>query len=253
MKLIVGNWKMYPRKLGDAKAIVGKLKFPAKKLPRTKVVVCPPTLYILPLVALLGRSPILLGAQNTFTVDEGAYTGETSPAALVSSGATHAIVGHSERRALGEDDAVVAQKAIAAVRSGLTVVLCVGEAVRDPGGAYFTEVGRELRASLSGFPKNMTKRLVVAYEPIWAIGSSALRAATPEDFREMSIFIKRNLVDRFGKSAGFSVPILYGGSVDEKNAGGVLKEGGADGLLVGRASLDPERFSEIVRVAVNTR
>ena|SRR3989338_3265805 len=240
---------MYPQTLGETKKVVGQLKNSAKKVHGVKIVVCPPTLFISSIVSWVKGVPISVGAQNAFTLDVGAYTGETSLAALRHIGATHVIVGHSERRALGEDDAFVAKKAIAAVKSGLCAILCVGEAVRDEGGAYFTEVGKELRDSLLGFPKSEIGRLVVAYEPIWAIGAKALRPATPEDFREMSVFIKRNLVDRFGKKAGFTVPILYGGSVDEHNAGGFLGEGGADGLLVGRASLDPKKFVNIIRQA----
>jgi triosephosphate isomerase len=125
----------------------------------------------------------------------------------------------------------------------------VGEKRRDAGGSYFSEVRDQLRGSLAGFPKDGSKRLVIAYEPIWAIGKNAVRAATPEDFHEMSILVKRHLVEQFGKTSGFRVPILYGGSVDEKNAEGFLKEGGADGLLVGRVSLDPARFTEIIKLA----
>ncbi|MDO8521190.1 MAG: triose-phosphate isomerase [bacterium] len=253
MKLIVGNWKMYPRTFGEAKKIVVRLKSETKKVRRAKIVICPPMLFVYPLIAFTKNSSVSVGAQNAFMFDEGAYTGETSPASLRRIGATHVIVGHSERRALGEDDGVVAKKAITAAKNGLAVILCVGEAARDEGGAYFTEVGKELRASLFGFPKSEIKRLAVAYEPIWAIGASAARAATPEDFREMSVFIRRNLVDRFGKKDGFAIPILYGGSVDEKNAVGFLGEGGADGLLVGRASLDPKKFSAIIHAAAEIR
>lgn len=251
IKIVVGNWKMYPRTFAEAEAIVGKLKGLTKKIRRVKIVVCPPTLFIASVGAVIRSASITVGAQNAFVFDEGAYTGETSPAALKSSGATHLIVGHSERRALGEDDRFVARKIVAGAKSGLTVILCVGETTRDDAGAYFTEVGSELRASLSGFPKSLIKRLVIAYEPIWAIGASALRAAEPEDFREMSVFIRRNLVDMLGKRAGLTVPVLYGGSVDERNAGGFLNEGGADGLLVGRASLDPKKFSAIISAAAD--
>jgi triosephosphate isomerase len=127
--------------------------------------------------------------------------------------------------------------------------LCVGEHTRDDGGAYFKEVSEQLRHSLAGFPRVETKRLVIAYEPIWAIGSKALRPATPADFHEMSILIRRHLVEQFGKAAGFKIPILYGGSVDERNALGFLKDGGADGLLVGRVSLNSEQFGAIIKVA----
>ncbi len=253
MKLVVGNWKMYPKSLNEAKRIVASVKKGAGKHAHVKVVICPPAPFIAPIVALTNKTTIAVGAQNAFVLDEGAYTGEISPVAVKSVGATHVILGHSERRALGESDALIAQKVARAVRSKLKVILCVGEHARDEHGEYFTEVGKELRASLAGFPKSELGRLVIAYEPIWAIGAKALRAAEPKDFREMSIFIRRNLVDRFGKKAGFVVPILYGGSVDDKNAPGFLHEGGADGFLVGRASLDPKKFSKIIHAAGGAR
>jgi triosephosphate isomerase len=249
MKLIVGNWKMYPQTLAETKRIIDGIKKSTKRRGQVKVVICPPALFVAPLLALVKKTEITIGAQNAFTADEGAYTGETSPVALKNIGAAYVILGHSERRALGETDALIAQKAVRAVRNKLRIILCVGEHVRDDTGAYFTEVAGELRASLESFPKSEVKYLVIAYEPIWAIGAKALHAAEPEDFREMGIFIRRTLVDRFGKTVGFSVPILYGGSVDEKNAERFLKEGGADGFLVGRASLDPKKFSAIIETA----
>lgn len=250
MKLIVGNWKMYPKTLGEAKQICAQHKKVSSKLKRVKTIICPPSLFIYPLIqARSSAKNISIGAQNSFWEDEGARTGETSPAALSSVGASHVILGHSERRAMGETDNMVALKAVQAIRNKLTVILCVGEHTRDDAGAYFNEVREQLRRSLENFPKNESKRLVIAYEPIWAIGAKAVRSATPNDFHEMSILIKRHLVEQFGKIAGFKVPILYGGSVDERNAEGFMLQGGADGLLVGRVSLDPLKFGEIIRIA----
>lgn len=251
MKLIVGNWKMYPKTFVEAKGIFAALKAAAKKTKHVKVVICPPHLFVYPLIAALGKSllNISIGAQNSFWEDEGARTGETSPKTLSSLGATHVILGHSERRALGETDAMIAQKSIQAVKNKLTVIVCVGEHSRDDAGAYFAEVREQLRLSLAGFSKTESKRLVIAYEPIWAIGAKAVRPATPADFHEMSILIRRHLVEQFGKAAGFKVPILYGGSVDERNALGFLRDAGADGLLVGRASLDVEKFGMIIQLA----
>ena len=250
MKLIVGNWKMYPKTLEEAKKIFIAHKKTARSLKKTKTIICPPFPYLYPLEALAKSAPgISVGAQNSFFEEEGARTGEVSPAQLRSLGLAHVILGHSERRALGESDDVVAQKAALAVKNNLTVILCVGEHKRDDAGAYFSEVSEQLRKSLLGFPKGGSKRLVVAYEPIWAIGAKALRPATPADFHEMSILIKRELVEQFGKAAGFKIPILYGGSVDDRNAEGFLKDGGADGLLVGRVSLDREKFGAILSIA----
>jgi triosephosphate isomerase len=251
MKLIVGNWKMYPKTFAEAKGIFVTLKSTAKKTKHVKVVICPPHLFVHSIIAARGKSPlnISVGAQNSFWEDEGARTGETSPATLASLGATHVILGHSERRALGETDMMVAQKSIQAIRNKLTVIMCVGEHSRDDAGAYFAEVREQLRRSLLNFPKTESKRLVIAYEPIWAIGAKAVRPATPPDFHEMSILIRRHLVEQFGKAAGFKVPILYGGSVDERNALSFLRDAGADGLLVGRVSLDAQKFGTIIQLA----
>ena len=250
MKLIVGNWKMFPQTLDEAKVIFAAHRKSVKGLTRAKIVLCPPSLFIEPIAKMeKGKRSIVIGAQNAFYEDEGARTGEISPPQVRSVGATYVILGHSERRALGETDEVIAKKAIQANKSKLTVILCVGERSRDEAGSYFNEVKEQLRKSLADFPRSESKRLVIAYEPIWAIGKNAVRSATSTDFHEMSILIKRHLVDQFGKAAGFKVPILYGGSVDEKNAEGFLKDGGADGLLVGRISLDREKFGMIMKLA----
>lgn len=253
MKLIIGNWKMFPASSVEAKKIFVGIKKEAKGLTRAKVVICPPALYVASLVALAAKTKVAIGGQNCFRDDEGAYTGETSPAALRAVGATHVILGHSERRAMGETDAAVSEKMTAAIRNKMTVILCVGEKARDEQGGYFNEVSSELRGSLAAFPKSESKRLIVAYEPIWAIGSKAKRVATPADFREMSILIRRTLTEYFGKKEAFAIPVLYGGSVDDRNAEGFMKEGGADGLLIGRISLDPEKFGAIIHCANTIR
>lgn len=253
MKIIAGNWKMYPQTLQEAKHILSSLKKSTRSITHTKVILCAPSLFLVPLITLRATSRILIGGQDTYIKNEGAHTGETSPSALASIGATHVILGHSERRAEGETNVIVAQKAQMAIKNKLSVILCVGERSRDDAGVYFGEVSKQLRESLEGFPKTEAKRLIIAYEPIWAIGTKALRAAEPTDFHEMSILIRRHLVEYFGKKIAFTIPILYGGSADEQNAEAFLKAGGADGLLVGRASLDPEKFTAIVRIADRIR
>ena len=253
MKLIIGNWKMFPASLKDAKNIFSGIKKGTKGITKTKVVLCVPSVYITTLRSLRGVSKIHIGAQDAHKDDEGAHTGEVSPRALASLGVTYVILGHSERRASGESDTFIAEKAIAATRNKLNIILCVGEKERDEHGAYFTEVSKQLRASLLNFPKSEFKKLVIAYEPIWAIGAKAKRVATPSDFREMSILIRRVLTEYFGKKDAFTIPVIYGGSVDDRNAEGFLREGSADGLLVGRVSLDVDKFSTIIRIANNIR
>ena len=250
MKFIIGNWKMYPKTLKEAKAILAAHRRSARLLKRTKVVICAPQVFVGALATGLRKTTTFaLGAQDVFWEDEGARTGETSPAMLASLGLQYVIVGHSERRALGETNKEVSQKAAQAMKHKLTAVLCVGEQVRDDAGEYFGLVRSQLHASLAEIPKNASAHLMIAYEPIWAIGSKALRPAAPADLHEMTILIRRELVAHFGKTAGFRVPILYGGSVDERNAEGFLTLGEADGLLIGRVSLSPEGFGAIVRLA----
>ncbi len=245
---------MYPATAVEAKAIFLSTKRQIQKYKKTKVIICPPFIFTGALTALRGKSKsILLGAQNSFFEDEGAYTGEVSPKQLASLSISHVILGHSERRALGESDEMISQKINMASKNKLTSILCVGERTRDEAGAYFKEVSAQLRNSLFGFPKNQSKYLIVAYEPVWAIGKHAIRPATPSDFQEMSILIRRYLVEHFGKVAGFRIPILYGGSVDEKNAVGFLRDGGANGLLVGRVSLDAQKFNTILQLADNIK
>ena len=164
------------------------------------------------------------------------------------------LLGHSERRALGETDEVIAQKVVAAIKNKLTAILCVGELSRTgEEGAHYAVVRDQIRESLAGVPQKASSSLVIAYEPVWAIGVKATGSATPEDFREIAILIRKQLVEQFGKKAAFAIPILYGGSVDERNASGFLGNGGADGLLVGRVSLIPEQFGAIIQAANTIR
>lgn len=247
MRYIIGNWKMFPKTKEEAKVLVrGAVKL-ARNARRSRIVVCPPMPFLGLFTGKHGKLGV--GAQNAWFEDEGARTGESSPAMLASLGLTHVILGHSERRAMGETNQDIAKKAALAVKYGLTVILCVGEKTREEDAGYFYEVEQELTASLVGFPKAKGKQLIVAYEPIWAIGKNAVRPATPKDTEEMVILIRKTLVKLFGRTVGFRVPVLYGGSVDEKNSGTYIREGHADGLLIGRASVDLAKFSTIARDA----
>jgi len=256
-KLIIGNWKMYPTSLKDAKSAFGGIKKTASTLRNVQTVICPPFIYISELKKLVTGHRCVVGAQNTWTENEGAHTGEVSPSMLASFGLSYVIVGHSERRAMGETDELINQKVLASIKAGLTPVLCVGEHDRDPDGAYMKFIASQIKVALHGVQKKDLPCIVIAYEPIWAIGKHATRAALPEDVLEISILIKKTLADLYGmptRSAqagkdGSIVPILYGGSVDAKNAWEFLLKSQVDGLLVGRASLDPKVFGEILKEA----
>lgn len=248
-KIIVGNWKMSPLSLNQAKEIFKGVKKTALTLRNTDTVVCPPFVYMGELAARVSGKRFAVGAQDSFWKEEGAYTGEISPLMLKSLKAQYVILGHSERRALGETDADIAKKANMALTAGLTPIICVGENTRDDHGEYIKRIEEQIRGSLAGIQKKSLTNVIIAYEPVWAIGAKALRPASPEDVLEVSILIKKILSNMFDRETAEMVPMLYGGSVDAKNCGSFLVEGAADGLLVGRASLDPKQFSEILKVA----
>lgn len=247
-KLIIGNWKMYPASIKDAKAKFVGIRKVASNLRNVQTVICPPFVYGSELKKLVTGHRCTIGAQNAWTENEGAFTGEVSPAMIASLGLNYVILGHSERRAGGETDELINKKVLAAIKVKLTVVLCVGEQERDPDGEYLKLIAAQLRADLKGVQKKDLAQLVIAYEPIWAIGKNALRAATAEDALEVAISIKKSLADLYGGEAG-KVEILYGGSVDAKNAGEFLLKSNVSGLLVGRASLDVNIFTKILESA----
>ena len=248
-KIIVGNWKMAPRTIDEAKKTFAGIKKTASKLRNVDTIVCPPFVFVRELAERTSGKRCLVGAQDAFWKEEGAYTGEISPTQLSSLGARYVILGHSERRAMGETNDMISKKADIALRVGLTVIICVGEQSRDQHGEYTKRIEEQLKQSLSQVQKKSLSNIVIAYEPVWAIGANAVRPASPEDVLEVSILIRKVLTNMFDRESSHIVPILYGGSVDAKNCGSFMNEGGANGLLVGRASLDAKQFSEILKVA----
>ena len=240
-KLIIANWKLNPSGILEAERIIKGIG--AKKWKKVSVVVCPPAVFLSKLA--LKKSGISFGVQNVFYQSVGSFTGEMSASMAKSVGASFAIVGHSERRAMGESNGDVSKRVLAVLKADLNAILCVGEKERDLHGHYLSYLKAQIDESLFGVSKSYSKRLVLAYEPLFAIGEKSNGAMEPRDLHETILFIRKVLHERFGKVA-FSMPILYGGSVDHLNAGELVKEGGADGLLVGRESLRPERFLKII-------
>lgn len=247
-KLIVANWKLNPGTVREAKELFSGVKRGMMKLRRVSAVVCPPAPF---LGALTGSDKLALGAQDLFWEPSGAYTGRVAGSMFKSSGASYAIVGHSEMRAAGDNNEIVNWKIKAALKSGLMPIVCVGEQVRDENGGYLNELKEQLDAAFAGVPKKFAGQIVIAYEPVWAIGEAAKSSDTPEGFRHQAIFIRKILAPQFGKEAALNIPILYGGSVNTKNAEGFLTEGHADGLLVGRESLRADKFIEILKIAAH--
>ncbi len=210
-----------------------------------EVVVCPPAVY-LPLIAKTKiKKGMTLGLQNISEYDEGAHTGETSLSMGKNFGITYVIVGHSERRAMGEGDEIVARKALMVKKAKLTPIICIGEHERDTHGAYLETLKSQLLSSLSLLPKNSIKEVVIAYEPIWAIGRSASEAMDGHSLHQTSLLIRKILIENFGTSAK-ETRVLYGGAVAPENAETLVREGEVDGLLVGHQSLKSKNFAEII-------
>jgi len=249
--IIVGNWKMAPDSLREACSLFQKSKEMSKKVRNVQTVICAPFIYLTELKKLAVGQTCVLGAQNISHEKENAFTGEISPAQLKNVGVKYVIIGHSERRAMGETNDLIAKKIIVTTTSGLTTILCVGESVRDDNGNYISFLKTQLLESLVYLtPKNIS-RLIIVYEPLWSVGKYTKHIAKPEDILEISIFIKKILIDKFGKNIVKTIPVLYGGSVNPNNALDFLTKGGVGGLLVGRASLRAKDFTEIQNIANN--
>ncbi len=247
-KLIVGNWKMNPSTIGKGqKLFLDIRKGLGRQYKDVEVVVAPPFPLISEMERLTPSRRIQLCAQDVSYEKEGAHTGEVSVSMLKSAGVSSVIVGHSERRAQGESDEVVQKKIQAALAGSLTVVLCVGEKKRDTHGHYLTMVEKQVTSALRDVSSSKLKRIVIAYEPIWAIGTG--KTATPEDAQEMLLFVKKVISDLYERSAAKRVRILYGGSVKPANAEALFTESDIDGFLVGGASLKASSFLSIIHAA----
>lgn len=247
-KLIIGNWKMHPKTEKEAVTLFNTV---ARAAPRGAVLaaVCVPFVF-LPVLAKLKNKKILLGAQDLFFEDEGAFTGEISAKMLRNYKVQFVIVGHSERRAMGEKDSAINMKIKAALRSGITPILCVGERERDDNHEYLHVTKIQLEKDLAGIPKSALSKIIIAYEPIWALSSTKNRHdVTPEDCAEMMIYIRKVISDQFDTKTGNLARIIYGGSANPKNAAALLNEGKAGGLLPGKASLSARDFIKILEIA----
>jgi triosephosphate isomerase len=250
--LMAGNWKMNLNHQ-EAVALVQKLAWTLadKKhdFAATEVVVCPPFTDIRGVQTLVDGDQLALryGAQDVSTEDSGAYTGEISASMLAKLGCSYVIVGHSERRQHhAETDDVVNAKATKALAASMTPIVCVGEGleVRQEGRHVAHTLG-QVEGSLAGFDAEQVAGLVVAYEPVWAIGTGEV--ATPDDAQEVCAAIRSRIAEQWGEAAGAGVRILYGGSVKAANIAGIMAQRDIDGALVGGASLDAEEFGGICR------
>lgn len=250
---MVGNWKLNPATAATAKELFVGVRNGVKGVRQDVVVVAaPPFPFIGELSKLSPSGRVLLGAQDVFYENGGPHTGEVAPTMLLSLGVTHTIIGHSERRAAGEVDEVVAKKTVAALKAKLTPIVCIGERKRDAHGDFYMTVAKQLRASLKGVEKKEASKLVIAYEPVWAIskGDGNGKVATPQDVEEMRLFITKELSRLYGRPIAARIPVLYGGSVNPRNVEQLWSQGDVDGFLVGGASLRAADFVTIVKAVI---
>jgi triosephosphate isomerase (TIM) len=248
--LISGNWKMHHNHF-EAIQTVQKLSYRLTKddYEVVDVSVHPPFTDLRSIQTLLQveKIPIALGAQHSHWEEKGAFTGEVAPAMLAKLDVTYVIAGHSERRELfGETDEMVNQKVKAILKSGMTPIMCVGETLDErEAGETDAKVSSQVAAGLAGVKAEQVATVVVAYEPIWAIGTG--RTATPDDAQATCALVRATVADRFGADAAAAVRVQYGGSVKPNNAGELMAQPDIDGALVGGASLDPDDFARIVQ------
>lgn len=241
--LIVGNWKMNPVTISEAKKIASSVKRAVSRIKKTEVLICPPYVYLDSLKNVPGKN-IFLGTQDIFYESVGSFTGQISPMQVKQFGASYVILGHSEKRKLGDTDEMINKKVINSINSGLKTIICIGENSRDVHGEYLSFIKKQIISSLRDVSKKNVDSIVIAYEPIWAIGGK--EAMNSQDIHEMSIFIRKILREIYGM-LGDDIKILYGGSVTFENAKSIIVDGFVHGLLIGRESLNYKNFVELIK------
>lgn len=244
--IIAGNWKMNTV-VEDAKALVQELKPLVSDVTDVEIVVCPPFVSLTSVAEVIKGSNIGLGAQNLYWEKSGAFTAEVSAPMLKSTGCTYVIIGHSERRAyFHETDETVNKRIFAALDEGLKPIVCVGETLEErESGQTFDVIKRQITAGLANLSTKHMKTVVIAYEPVWAIGTG--KTATPEQAQEVHAFIRKLLAEMFGDMTAEETRIQYGGSVKPNNVTALMSQADIDGALVGGASLKADSFAQIVK------
>lgn len=244
--LIAGNWKMF-KTASQAKIFLNELKDAVTDVTSVEIMVAPPFTALAAAQEVLGYSNIKIGAQNVFWEDEGAFTGEISAPMLKDLGCEYVIIGHSERRQyFGETDETVNKKIAAAIKYKLTPVMCVGETDAErKAEKTFSVLDKQIQKGLQGLDVNLLARLVIAYEPVWAIGTG--NTATSDQAEEVHAFLREKLIQMFGGNFALKVRILYGGSVKPANIKELMAKANIDGALVGGASLEAASFTQIIK------
>jgi triosephosphate isomerase len=246
-KLIAGNWKMN-KTVAEAMGLIATLKARTAAIKGVDVALCPPFTTLAAVAAAVAGTPLRVGAQNVHWADSGAYTGEISAAMLREIPVTYAIIGHSERRQyFGETDATVNQRLLAALKAGLTPIVCVGELLAQrEAGQTETVIDAQITNGLAGLTAAQLAATVIAYEPVWAIGTG--KTASPEQAQAVHAFLRALLRQSHGAVAD-GVRLLYGGSMKAKNAAELLRQADIDGGLIGGASLEADEFIGIITSA----
>ncbi len=244
---VAGNWKMNLDR-ASAAALAKAIVEGVEAFPLVDVAICPPFVYLSAVGEIVAGTRVGLGAQNLYPEPKGAFTGETSPLMLKDVGCTFVILGHSERRAMGESSDFVNEKVLAALEAGLQPIVCVGETLRQrKENKTSAVIRRQVEGSLAGLSAEQLSRCVIAYEPVWAIGTG--ENATPEQAEEVQSEIRQLIGIRYGREAAESLRIQYGGSVTPANAESLMKMPDVDGGLIGGASLKADSFLAIIAAA----
>jgi len=244
--LIAGNWKLF-KTIPEAVAFINDLKPLVKDVAGVEIVVSPVFTALNSVCGAVEGSRINVSAQDCYWEKEGAFTGEVSSELLKDAGCTHVIIGHSERRQyFGETDETVNKKVKSAIATGLTVLMCVGESLAErESGLTFKVIEKQVRHGLSGIDAEGIKNIVVAYEPVWAIGTG--KTATDDQAQEVHAFIRKQIAGLYSQKEAGAIRILYGGSVKPDNISGLMACSDIDGALVGGASLKAESFAAIIK------
>lgn len=247
--LVVANWKLNPTKLNEAKNLATETKKKVAKLEEVEIVIAPPMIFVPEVAKVVQKSEVKLGVQNVFYEERGPFTGEVAPGMVEQFGVKYVIIGHSERRKLGVTDKDVNLKIKAVLKKRMTPIVCIGEKARDNEGKFFGEVENEIKALAEDLTSLELKKIVIAYEPIWAIGTG--KNATAEDVKEMQLFIVSTLTKLYNRKVAEGIHLLYGGSVKASIAKNLHEQGGMNGFLVGGASLKATEFAGIVQAVTD--
>ncbi|GAB4297509.1 MAG: hypothetical protein Kow0098_21780 [Ignavibacteriaceae bacterium] len=248
-KIIAGNWKMNNDLSGTQQLISNLISGLNGLTPNCEIIICPPFTSLQEAGSLIKNTILKLGAQNMYFEDSGAFTGEISPSMLKSVGCEYVILGHSERRTIfNESDEMINKKILKAVSSGLKPIFCVGESLQQrEDGITRNVVKEQIKKGLSSLGENELAQIIIAYEPVWAIGTG--KTATPEQAQEVHSFIRELIASDYSENTARKLIILYGGSVKPDNTAELLKQPDIDGALVGGASLKSDSFLSIVKAA----